>query len=63
MICDYTIALQKRLDDAAHLLRRSGHRAEAELMIEARRVIYRQAESMTTINRLTTGDYPMESGR
>jgi len=63
MICDYVIAIQKRMDDAAALLRRSGHRAEAELLHEARSVIARQFESLNTINRLTTGDYPMGTDR
>jgi len=63
MICDYVIALQRRMDDAAALLSRSGHREEAALMIEARRVIARDAEAMTTIHRLTLGDYPMGTDR
>jgi len=63
MICDYVIALQKRMDEAADLLRRSGRREEAALLIEARSVIARQFESLNTINRLTTGDYPMGTDR
>lgn len=62
-ICDEIIALQKLLDDRRHVALLQGRSDDAEAFLTARKLIYRQAESLTTIARLAKGEFPMESDR
>lgn len=60
---DELIALQKRADDAMTILRNSGHRSEAYVILEMRQALYAALSANSAAMTALRGGFPMESER